>query len=88
MTTVTRKVRKYLHLFEDMVVVADKDTDPSTREQSEFNLKGFARMINGERGAMRRLGLLMERQHNMEMEIHTIRADFPHLFDDKKVSMK
>ena len=87
MTTVTRKVRKYLHLFEDLVI-SMSDADPSVREQAEFNLKGFSRMIAGEREAMRRLGTLMERQHNMEMEIHTIRADFPHLFEDKKVSIK
>jgi hypothetical protein len=88
MTTVTRKVRKYLHLFEDMVVVADKDTDPTTREQAEFNLKGFARMINGEREAMRRLGALLERKNNVELEIYTVREDFPHLFEDQKVSIK
>lgn len=88
MTTITRKVRKYLHLFEDMVIAGYTDTDPRVKEQAEFNLKGFSRMIAGEREAMRRLGALMERQHNMEMEIHTIRADFPHLFEDKKVSIK
>ena len=87
MTTITRKVRKYLHLFEDMVI-SMSDADPAVKEQSEFNLKGFSRMITGERETMKRIGMLMERQHNMELEIRTIRADFPHLFDDKKVSMK
>jgi limonene-1,2-epoxide hydrolase len=87
MTTVTRKVRKYLHLFEDLVI-SMSDADSSIREQAEFNLKGFSRMITGEREAMRRLGDLMQQRANMEMSIHTIRADFPHLFDDKKVSMK
>lgn len=88
MTTVTRKVRKYLHLFEDLVVIMSKDTDPTTREQAEFNIKGFSRMINGEREAMRRLGDLSRRMMNMEEEIRTIRADFPQLFEDQKVSMK
>lgn len=88
MTTVTRKVRKYLHLFEDMVIAGYTDADPAVKEQAEFNLKGFSRMITSERQTMQRLGMLMERQHNMELEIHTIRADFPHLFEDKKVSMK
>jgi hypothetical protein len=64
------------------------DADSSIREQAEFNLKGFSRMITRERDVMRRLGDLLERQQNMELEIHTIRADFPHLFEDKKVSMK
>ena len=88
MTTVTRKVRKYLHLFEDLVVVMNNDAESDVRQQAEFNLKGFSRMITREREAQIRLGLLLERQQNMEMEIHTIRADFPHLFEDKKVSMK
>jgi hypothetical protein len=87
MTTITRKVRKYLHLFEDLVI-SMSDADSSIREQAEFNLKGFSRMITRERDVMRRLGDLLERQQNMELEIHTIRADFPHLFEDKKVSMK
>lgn len=87
MTTVTKKVRKYLHLFEDMVI-SMSDADPAVKEQAEFNLKGFSRMITSERQTMQRLGMLMERQHNMELEIRTIRADFPHLFEDKKVSMK
>jgi len=87
MTTITRKVRKYLHLFEDLVI-SMSDADSSIREQAEFNLKGFSRMITRERDVMRRLGDLLERQQNMEMEIHTIRADFPHLFEDKKVSIK
>jgi hypothetical protein len=88
MTTITRKVRKYLHLFEDMVVAAAPDVDSAVREQAEFNLKGFSRMITAERDAMHRLGRLMEQRANMEMSIHTIRADFPHLFEDKKVSIK
>jgi hypothetical protein len=87
MTTITRKVRKYLHLFEDLVI-SMSDADSSIREQAEFNLKGFSRMITRERDVMRRLGDLLERQQNMEMEIHTIRADFPHLFEDKKVITK
>ncbi len=88
MTTITRKVRKYLHLFEDMVVVMNNDAESDVRQQAEFNLKGFSRMITREREAMDRLGRLMEQKMNMEHEIHTIRADFPHLFEDKKVSMK
>ena len=87
MTTVTRKVRKYLHLFEDMVV-ANSDADPAVKEPAEYNLKGFSRMITAERDAMHRLGRLLEQRANMEMSIHTIRADFPHLFEDKKVSIK
>ena len=87
MTTVTRKVRKYLHLFEDLVI-SMSDAAPSVREQAEFNLKGFSRMITGEREAIHRLGLLLERQHNMELEIRTVREDFPHLFEDQKVSIK
>lgn len=88
MTTVTRKVRKYLHLFEDLVISIEHDADPSVREQAEFNLKGFSRMISREREAMHRLGDLSRRMMNMEEEIRTIRADFPQLFEDQKVSMK
>lgn len=88
MTTVTRKVRKYLHLFEDLVISIEQDADPSVREQAEFNLKGFSRMISREREAMHRLGDLSRRMMNMEEEIRTIRADFPQLFEDQKVSMK
>lgn len=88
MTTITRKVRKYLHLFEDLVVVMNNDADGDVRQQAEFNLKGFSRMITREREAMDRLGMLMQTKMNMEHEIQTIRADFPHLFEDKKVSMK
>jgi hypothetical protein len=88
MTTVTRKVRKYLHLFEDLVIVTSDDATRSVREQAEFNLKGFSRMITRERDAMHRLGDLMQERANMEMAIHTIRADFPHLFEDQKASMK
>lgn len=88
MTTVTRKIRRYMVLFEDMVVAGYSDTDPTTRERAQFNLTGFARMINGEREAMRRLGALLEQQTNIEMGIRTVREDFPHLFEDKKVSMK
>ena len=87
MTTVTRKVRKYLHLFEDLVI-SMSDADPSMREQAEFNLKGFSRMITGERESMRHLGRLLEQQANIELEIRTVREDFPHLFEDQKVSMK
>ena len=88
MTTITRKVRKYLHLFEDLVISIEQDADPSVREQAEFNLKGFSRMISREREAMHRLGDLSRRMMNMEEEIRTIRADFPQLFEDQKVSMK
>ena len=87
MTTITRKVRKYLHLFEDLVI-SMSDADSSIREQAEFNLKGFSRMITREREAKERLGALLEHKQNTELEIHTIRADFPHLFDDQKVSTK
>jgi hypothetical protein len=88
MTTITRKVRKYLHLFEDMVIAGYTDVDPRVKEQAEFNLKGFSRMITGEREAMQRLRLLLERQHNLELEIRTVREDFPYLFEDQKVSVK
>ena len=88
MTTITRKVRKYLHLFEDLVVVTSNDAEAGVREQAEFNLKGFSRMITRERDAMHRLGDLMQQRANMEMSIHTIRADFPHLFEDQKASTK
>lgn len=88
MTTITRKVRKYLHLFEDLVLTIELDANDRVREQAAFNLKGFSRMITAEREAMDRIGRLMEQKMNMEHEIHTIRADFPHLFEDKKVSMK
>lgn len=85
MTTITRKVRKYLHLFEDMVIAGYTDTDPKIKERAQFNLKGFSRMITAEREAMDRLGMLMQTKMNMEHEIQTIRADFPHLFEDKVV---
>ena len=88
MTTVTRKVRKYLHLFEDMVIITSNDAEGHVRQQSEFNIKGFSRMITREREARERLGALLEQQANMDESIRTIRADFPHLFDDQKVSTK
>lgn len=88
MTTITRKVRKYMHLFEDLVITIELDANDQVREQAAFNIKGFSRMITREREAMDRLGMLMQTKMNMEHEIQTIRADFPHLFEDKKVSMK
>jgi hypothetical protein len=88
MTTITRKVRKYLHLFEDMVIITSNDAEGHVRQQSEFNIKGFSRMITREREAKERLGALLEHKQNTELEIHTIRADFPHLFEDQKVSTK
>jgi hypothetical protein len=90
MTTITRKVRKYLHLFEDMVIITSNDAqvDGHVRQQSEFNIKGFSRMITREREARERLGALLEQQVNMDESIRTIRADFPHLFEDQKASIK
>jgi len=88
MTTITRKVRKYLHLFEDMVISIEMDAGPQVREQAEFNLKGFSRMITREREARMRLGALVQQKMNMEEEIRTIRADFPQLFEDEKVVIK
>jgi len=88
MTTITRKVRKYLHLFEDMVIVMSADAESKVRQQSEFNLKGFSRMIGRERETQMHLGALIEQRANIEEEIRTVRADFPHLFEDLKVSEK
>jgi len=88
MTAVTRKVRKYLHLFEDLVIATSDDAEGDVRHQAEFNIKGFSRMITREREAMHRLGDLMQQRANMEMSIHTIRADFPHLFEEQKASTK
>jgi hypothetical protein len=45
-------------------------------------------MITREREAKERLGALLEHKQNTELEIHTIRADFPHLFEDQKASIK
>ena len=88
MTTITRKVRKYLHLFEDMVIITSNDAEGHVRQQSECNIKGFSRMITREREARERLGALLEQQANMDESIRTIRADFPHLFEDQKASIK
>ena len=71
-----------------MITISDDVDDPRIKEQAEFNLKGFSRMITFERQAMYRLGTLMQKQVNIEEEIRTIRADFPQLFEDQKVSVK
>jgi len=88
MTTITRKVRKYMHLFEDLVIFVSKDAIREIDDKASFNIKGFSRMIANEREVMSRLGELLERQQNIEMEIRTVREDFPYLFEDQKVVTK
>jgi sialic acid synthase SpsE len=71
-----------------LVIVVSKDANREIDDKASFNIKGFSRMIANEREVMLRLGELLERQQNIEMEIRTVREDFPYLFEDQKVVTK
>lgn len=88
MTTITRKVRKYMVLFEDLVIVHSGDADRETHDESAWRIKGFARQTIGEREALRNIGHLLNQKKEIEEGLRTWRQDFPQLFEDKKVSLE
>lgn len=88
MTTITRKIRKYMVLFEDLVIVYSNAADRDVINESEWRIKGFARHAIGEREALNKIGRLLEQRKEIEEGLRTWRQDFPHLFEDKKVSLE
>ena len=88
MTTTTQMIRKYMTLFEDLVIVHSQDAGREMHEESAWRIKGFARRTISEREAQMQIGQLLNQKKEIEESLRTWRQDFPQLFEDQKVSMK
>lgn len=88
MTATTQMIRKYMTLFEDLVIVHSQDAGSAIHEESAWRIKGFARRTIGEREAQIQIGQLINQKKEIDESLRTWRQDFPQLFEDKKVSLE
>lgn len=79
MTEQTRKIRNYLRVVEDIVLVVGGCEDDHIKEQAAFRVKGFARRIEGERLALTDLQNTLHKIKEHEQFARTILEDFPQL---------
>lgn len=88
MTTTTKMIRRYMTLFEDLVIVHSQDAGREMHDESAWRIKGFARQTISEREAQMQIGHLLNQKKEIEESLRTWRQDFPQLFEDKKVSLE